>query len=169
MELPRIGPGPSVVTEDQSEDLYRAYLYWTPLPEWAVTAEFQYEEFEREDPLGFDIPTQVETITVPLGVRYFRTAGPGAGFFAELVATYVHQEVDLPPASTFGEDSDDFVLVDAAIGYRLPRRSGILSLEARNLLDEEFLFQDVNIQRPEPSNPRFIPGRTILFRLTLDF
>ncbi len=134
-----------------------------------MTAEFQYEEFEREDPLGFDIPTQVETITVPLGVRYFRTTGLGAGFFAELVATYVHQEVDLPPTSTFGRDRDDFVLVDAAIGYRLPKRRGILSLEVRNLLDEGFLFQDVNIQLAEPSNPRFIPDRTILLRLTLNF
>lgn len=171
LELPRTVVSttpPSVVTEDQDEDLYRAYLYWTPDPEWAVRAEFQYEKFEREDPLSLDIPTQVDTITVPLGVRYFRTAGLGAGFFAELVATYVHQEVDLP-TSAFDQDRDDFVLVDAAIGYRLPKRRGILSLEVRNLFDEEFLFQDVNIQQPIPSNPRFIPNLTVLVRLTLNF
>jgi hypothetical protein len=60
-------------------------------------------------------------------------------------------------------------LVDAAIGYRLPNRFGLVSLEARNLLDEDFLFQDLNIQQAEPSNPRFIPDRTIMFRLILNF
>ena len=178
LEVPRILLDPlfeplSVLTEDQREELYRAYLYWTPDPEWAVSVEFRFERFERKDPPGLpaplDIPTEVDTASVPLAVRYFRTAGLGAGFFAQLGATYVHQDVDLPPASTFGRDQDDFVLVDAAVGYRLPRRMGLLSLEVRNLLDEEFLFQDVNIQRPEPSNPRFIPGRAILGRITLSF
>ncbi|MCZ6839706.1 MAG: TonB-dependent receptor, partial [Alphaproteobacteria bacterium] len=175
LELPRVllsTTPPSVLTEDQDEVLYRAYLYWTPDPEWAVRAEFQYEKFEREEPPGLpsplEFPTKVNTMTVPLGVRYFRTTGLGAGFFAELVATYVHQEVDVP-TSTFGRDRDDFVLVDAAIGYRLPKRRGILSLEVRNLFDEEFLFQDANIQLAEPSNPRFIPDRTIMGRITLSF
>ena len=170
LKLPiiRVGPPPSVVTEDQREDLYRAYLYWTPDPEWAVRAEYQFERFKRKDPLSSpDRPIQVEMMTVPLGVRYFRTEGLGAGFFAELVATYVYQKVDL--TSTFDRSRDDFILIDAAVGYRLPRRRGILSLEVRNLLDEEFLFQDMNIQLAEPSNPRFIPDRTILLRLTLNF
>jgi len=62
-----------------------------------------------------------------------------------------------------------FVVVDAAIGYRLPKRRGILSLEVRNLFDEDFLYQDTNIQQPVPSNPRFIPDRTVMGRVTLSF
>ena len=69
----------------------------------------------------------------------------------------------------FGKDSEDFVVVDAAVGYRFPKRLGIVSLEVRNLFDEEFVFQDPNINSTEPSNPRFVPERTVLGRLTLSF
>jgi tetratricopeptide (TPR) repeat protein len=176
LDLPRIllsTTPPSVPIEDQREDLYRAYLYWTPGPEWAVSAEFQFEKFKRQDPPEFsdpqDFPTRVETTTVPLAVRYFRKTGPAAGFFAELGVSYVRQEIDSSPISDFDKTRDNFVLVDAAIGYRLPNRFGLVSLEARNLLDEDFLFQDLNIQQAEPSNPRFIPDRTIMFRLILNF
>ncbi len=131
--------------------------------------EYQRERFKRRDTLGLDLPIQVETTSVPFVVRYFRTAGRAAGLFAQVGATFVQQDVDLAPTSTFVEDSEDFVVVDAAIGYRLPRRRGILSVEVRNLFDEDFLFQDANIQRPEPSNPRFIPDRTIIGRVTLSF
>ena len=134
-----------------------------------MSAEFQFERFDRKNPLGLEIPTEVDTASVPITVRYYRTKGLAAGLFAQLGATYVHQDVDLPPSSTFGRDQDHFVLVDAALGYRLPRRLGVVSFEVRNLLDEEFLYQDVNIQRPDPSNPRFIPDRAILGRLTLSF
>jgi hypothetical protein len=58
----------------------------------------------------------VETTSVPVAISYFSPSG----FFAELGATYVHQEVELGAASTFAEDSDDFVMVNLAIGYRLP-------------------------------------------------
>ena len=53
-------------------------------------------------------------------------------------------------------------IVDASIRYRLPQRYGILSLEAKNLFDKEFQFQDL-----DPGNPRIFPTRLILFRFTL--
>ncbi|MDH3636679.1 MAG: TonB-dependent receptor [Gammaproteobacteria bacterium] len=166
LEIPRIQGTTGMITpEDQREDLDRVYLYWTPHPEWAVRVEIQRERFKRTDTLGLSLPTEVETTSLPFVVRYFRAAG----LFAQVGTTFVQQDVDLAPTSTFGEDSEDFVVVDAAIGYRLPRRRGILSLEVRNLFDEDFLFQDANIQRSEPSNPRFIPDRTVMGRVTLSF
>ena len=170
LEVPLVeGTTGAITPEDQREDLDRVYLYWTPRPAWAVRTEYQFERFKRKDTLGLDLPTQVETTTVPVFVSYFRGAGRAAGLFAQVGATFVHQDVDLAPTSTFVEDSEDFVVVDAAIGYRLRRRRGILSMEVRNLFDEDFLFQDANIQRAEPSNPRFIPDRTIIGRVTLSF
>jgi hypothetical protein len=61
-------------------------------------------------------------------------------------------------------------LLEAAIGYRLPNRRGILSLEGRNLLDEEFFYRNINFQTSEPVYyQRFIPHRTLFLRLTLNF
>jgi len=165
LEVPFGLGSPRFVIEDQREDLYRAYLYWTPHRYWAVRAEYQFEKVELLDESN-GRPTGVDTTSVPLTLRYFSTLG----FFAELGATYVHQDVDPAPTETFEHKSDDFVLVDAAIGYRLPNRWGIISLEARNLFDKEFLFQDQNYRTSRYStNPRFTPGQTILGRITFSF
>ena len=170
LAVPIMG-GSTVTYEDQDEDLYHGYLYWTPGSNWALSMEVLFERLEREEAAAAleDQPDELNTFTAPFAVRYFRSDGPLAGLFAELGATYVHQSVDLPPSSTFGRDKSDFTVVDALIGYRLPRRYGFVSLEVRNLFDEDFLFQDMNIQTVEPSAPRFLPARSILAKLTLKF
>jgi outer membrane receptor protein involved in Fe transport len=61
------------------------------------------------------------------------------------------------------------VVVDAALGYRLPKRWGILTLGARNLLDEKFLYQDDNFRTSDIRYPFFIPDRVIFARITLSF
>ena len=151
--------------EDHDEERASAYLYWAPHSDWALRTEVEYERFERHGTGGSNLPTEIKMLSVPLAVRYFNSSG----LFGEFGLTYVHQEVGLPPASTFRQDDDDFVVVDAALGFRLPKRRGILSLEVRNLFDKEFLFQDSNLQSSEPSTPRFIPERTIFARFTLAF
>jgi hypothetical protein len=61
-------------------------------------------------------------------------------------------------------------LLDAAVGYRLPKRWGSLSLEAKNILNEHFRYEDISRQlTPKTGNPRFIPERSILARFTLSF
>ena len=156
LEVPLI-EGSDVTFIDQEEDLYRAYLYWAPHPRWAFSAEALFEKFDGGESGDPSIPDRVRTITVPLSIRYFH---PNS-LFAELTGTYVHQDVELPSNSVFEDGSDDDYLVDLAVGYRLPKRHGLLSLEVRNLFDREFRFQDQNIQTAEPSTPHLIPDRTI--------
>ena len=73
--------------------------------------------------------------------------------------------------SLLPEGSDSFITVDAAIGYRLPNRRGIFSLQVTNLFDEEFKYQDDNFRefRDEPSSGPYIPDRAILARVSLQF
>ena len=151
--------------EDQEEEFHRAYLYWTPIDVLAVSGEVQYERIENLDVPDLTVSTNAETISVPLAVRYFNPNG----LFAELGATYVHQKADVGASIDFNQDSEEFVTVDAALGFRLPNRRGLVSLEVHNLFDEEFLYQDVNIRKPEASNPRFIPERTFMLRAMLSF
>ena len=120
---------------------------------------------------------------MPVTVRYFHPAG----FFAGLSASYVQQQVEL---LQFGETketneigSDNFVTLDMAIGYRLPKRLGILSVGVSNLLDEEFRFQDDNFRTSTPIRSdnlsryppdlgtfsNFIPDRTVFAGVTLSF
>jgi hypothetical protein len=61
--------------------------------------------------------------------------------------------------------------VDIGIGYRFPKRLGIASLQVNNLFDEGFRFQDDSFREfsDEPTVGPYIPERTILGRVTLNF
>ena len=168
-----------IIEEEVQEDLYRAYLYWTPLQSLALSAEYRFDRYELEEQKAAppDRVILTRTTSVPLGLRYFHPDG----FFAGLGATYVHQEVErsftmLPNAS----GTEEFVTLDLAIGYRLPQRLGFVSVAISNLFDTEFRYQD-NSFRTENSEPRdpqtpdltsfstFTPDRTIFAGVTLSF
>jgi tetratricopeptide (TPR) repeat protein len=154
------------VFEGQVEDTYRAYLYWAPLPVLALSAEARFDSFERKDPLNeVGRPDKVDTVSVPLSISYFSEAG----WFSRIGGTYFHQSVGRPNLTgvTAESGNDGAFILDAAFGYRLPKRRGIVSVEVGNILDDSFFFQDENIQLIEPQEPRFIPERTFLLRLTL--
>lgn len=149
-------------TESQQEKLYRAYLYLLPHPYFSAKGEFQFEKFARD--ASTTGPYGIETASAPVNVSFYHPSG----VFAKMTTTYVHQKVK----SRTGENSgvDDFVLLDAAVGYRLSNRRGILSLEGRNLLDEDFFYRNVNFQASEPVYyQRFTPHRTLFLRVTLNF
>ncbi len=156
--------------QDWREALVRAYLYWMPHDDWAVSSEFRFDGFklattETVFPLPPNIPTRVETLSIPVVARYFNENG----LFATLGTRYVHQTVDLSPASTFQQNGDDFFLLDASVGYRFPKRWGVLSLEGRNLLDKRFLFQDDSFRSSVTRMPPIVPARTLLARLTVNW
>jgi hypothetical protein len=107
----------------------------------------------------------LDTHSVPLNIRYFHEEG----FFAELSVTYVHQEAERREGAFSPDGTDEFVLFDSAVGYRLPKRRGIISIEGRNLTDESFDFQDDRFRSSRASVPIFIPERTVLVRGTFNF
>ncbi|MEN8205014.1 MAG: FecR domain-containing protein [Pseudomonadota bacterium] len=147
---------------DWNEQLARAYLYWAPHPQLALNAEYQYERFDRDPEFpGVEQISDLKTHRLPLGVSWF---SPG-GLIGKLSTTYVNQdgEFGLGLAGNQTErDSDNFWIVDASLGYRLPKRYGIVSLGVLNLLDEEFKFQDT-----DPALPQIAPERTVLLKFTL--
>jgi outer membrane receptor protein involved in Fe transport len=55
-------------------------------------------------------------------------------------------------------------VVDASIGYRLPGRWGLVTIEARNLFDKRFHYQET-----DPVTPRIYPERLILGRFTVAY
>jgi len=169
LEMPFGIGGPFEIEENQ-EDLYHAYLYWLLDRSWSVTAEYVYEGFKMLNGQyrRTSLPTRLETHTVPLNLRYFNPIG----FFAGLGATYVDQRVsydpEANPAMTSG--SDRFFLWDATVGYRLPKRWGIIALEARNLTNQQFQFQDYWFQMASNNtDPRFLPERTWLAQFIFNF
>ena len=102
----------------------------------------------------------------PVSVRYFDPSG----FFAVGGVEYVGQSVTAVSGSTAGQAPwGDSWLLDAAIGYRLPNRRGIVSLELNNILDQNVHWQDDSFRSSEQQNRRFIPERSAMVRLNLNF
>ena len=146
------------------EELGRVYAYWTPLSWLALNAEYMFERFDRpRDFMGPEQISELDTHRLSLGISSFHSSG----FSATLRPNYTYQDGDFGIGDPFGttvSDDDQFWVVDAAVSYRLPKRWGIISIEAKNLFDEDFKFQDT-----DPANPRISPERLILGRCTLSF
>lgn len=146
---------------DQKENLYYVYLYGILHKNWTVKSEARFERLLRHP--RADELNRLDTLSMPIGIDYFNPQG----IFANLTGTFVRQRVNHQGETNGGIEK--FFLVDASVGYRFPKRMGILSLEARNILDESFLFQNINIQTSQSAISRFVPTRTIFARMTLNF
>jgi len=152
----------SVEFADRQDDHYRIYANWLASTNWSLSTEYQQLEIENKAGLG---PRNLQTQKLPLKLSYRHPSG----FYNELEIIRVKQQVELPTTSSFAQTEENFSLVNLALGYRLFKRQGIVSLEVNNLFNEKFLYQDLNFTRSQPINPSYIPERTVTGRLTLSF
>ncbi|MCP2500001.1 MAG: TonB-dependent receptor [Deltaproteobacteria bacterium] len=156
-----VPPAPTTYERfDWKERQGRAYVNWTPDPRWALSADYLYERQDRE----LHLVKEVRTHRVPLSARFFHPSG----VFATATGTWFDQSGEFfrngeaPSTATPTSGSDRFWIVDASVGYRLPDRWGIVSIEARNLFDRSFQYQDT-----DPVRPIIQPGRTVYIKATL--
>ncbi len=161
-------PGQGTRQFDYRSDLYRIYAYWGILANWALSTDIEWEKIYRpanvaDGPDGDGRFTQLDTLIVPLMIRYFHPSG----FFTGLRGTFLRQDLELPSTATFRDKHEGVFLLDFIVGFRLPKRLGIVTGEIRNLTDQQFNFQDPNVLRPEVGNQRFIPDLSGVFKITI--
>ncbi|MBS1244013.1 MAG: hypothetical protein H6R41_550 [Deltaproteobacteria bacterium] len=147
--------------ENWKEKVGRAYLYWNPHNWVALNAEYLYERFERGE-TGNLQAKEVTTQRVPLGINFFHPSGLNAmvkGSYWDQTGS-ITRKVDFPPV--YQSVGDNFWLVDAAIGYRLPQRYGFLTVGAKNLFNQSFNYYDT-----DPVNPAIQPVRTFYGKINL--
>jgi len=171
LEVPKVS-GTTTLTvsryESQQELAHRLYVYWTPIDRISFAAEYYFENLsrDREGFADFNFPDRVKTHRAPLTVGYHDPSG----VFARLRGTYYDQRVvQATSLTTTTELTDDFWVTDLELGYRLPRRLGIVSLDVRNLFDKEFLYEGVNFQTGIARQSPIQPGRSVFVNLTLGF
>jgi outer membrane receptor protein involved in Fe transport len=143
---------------DIKETSGRAYCYWMPADYAALSAEYSYDRTEPEDgstPFAHDLKTH----RVPLGCRFFLPAG----FAPKAQLTYVdqHRFATDPLTGGMAVQSDSFWVLDVGLGYRLPKKTGTLTVEARNLLDQRFEYEEL-----DPLQPVAFRERTLLVKMT---
>jgi len=162
---------PTVTEQDKArEDNIRSYLYWTPTAQWALSVGYQLERFETEQ---LSVP-ETTTHKIPATLSYFH----GSGIFGRLGMTYVDQRTHMAAAVDDGGDGtvvnylthNQFTLIDVGIGYRLPKRYGIIQFQVKNLFDSHFQYQGYQFRNAHQDEvPEFIPGRAFFGQLSLAF
>jgi tetratricopeptide (TPR) repeat protein len=158
------------ITEDRREQHHKLYLYWTPTDRWSATASFVYDRYKSDKGISTelaDLPEKVRTLSLPLTASYFHPSG----FYAGAAATYVDQKVVRAPTALLADGTSDFVVVDAVVGYRLPKRRGSVGLQVKNLFDNDFKYQDDSYREfsPEPSIGPYFPDIMVMGFLSLEF
>jgi Tfp pilus assembly protein PilF len=158
LDAPFIDFDASVRFESQREDSISGYLYWLPNDRFSITFEPRHQDFDHG--AGFD---EMRLTELPVSLRWFSPTGLRAG----ITVTAVEQDgVFDAPGGTVEPGSDSFFLVDAIVAYRLPRRMGTISLEGRNLFNEEFQFQEIDAAI---LLPRYVPEAQMNLLVSMSF
>ncbi len=158
---------------DKDEVAHLAYLYWTPVDWLALKSEYRYHKISRDfivNQGSLDEPQSVITDQVPLSLNFFH----GSGMFAKFSGTFVNQKVvtvrDLngQPVGTdpLERQKDNFWVFDTSVGYRLPKKIGLISFEVRNLFDNGFKYQST-FDASGPQLTPFVPEREFFIKLSL--
>ncbi|MEQ1602686.1 MAG: FecR domain-containing protein [Methylophilaceae bacterium] len=156
-----LGVGASNFTYTNRENTMHGYFYWTPQPYWAFSFEGQHERYKQAESYI------LETTQIPITIKYFAPTG----FFAQLAPRYVWQKsIDIKKTSD-GELKSSFPIWDMSVGYRLPQKRGIISLNVQNVANQKFNFQDSSFRTSDQIGVvhPFAPARTIMFRTVLNF
>jgi Tfp pilus assembly protein PilF len=152
------------------EQNYRAYMNWGITDRLALNLSFHLEDFEGDEtePVISYTPFSTATYDTKMGLRFFDPSG----FFAHIEGEYVNQRADWP--HVYDVIRNEFFLVNTGIGYRLPKRMGLIQVDINNLFDREFDFQSAGLRSPAFSGdsgqpPPYTPARTVFARFTLAF
>ena len=152
---------PEQAEDDWQETVGSAYLYWAPYSWLAAGIDYTYERFTHDRWEGPQAIRVLTTQKITPKIRLFHHSGLIVG----LQASYLDQRGDFGwTGFGFISDRDRFWVTDLSIGYRLPYSAGMASLDIRNLFNETFRYLDT-----DPANPRLLPERQVVFRLTLSW
>ena len=111
--------------------------------------------------------SDLDSVVIPATATWFDPRG----FFAQGRASYVDQT---GVSDTGARIADSGVIVDAAVGYRLPAGRGVVSLDVLNVLDQDLAYFERNNQ-VDASNfansllntHRFAPNLTVMGTIKL--
>lgn len=134
IDLTQVDSIPTTIGISQRPDVYEdvdilSSYYYQVLTNWLVTtADYRYTLNNRFDPTS---AFRIETHRGTIGLKAFDSSG----WFVKTTGTYLDQQ-----RSRGGEGIDgssNGLLVDLGLGYRLPKRHGIIQLDLKNLLDRD--------------------------------
>ena len=160
-------PAPAInnVISFGSEKIARGYVNATFGDNWSGSLGVEYIDTNSDE---VDRPDTVETLLIPLSVRYFDPSG----FFAGAEAIWFDQtSFGLNNAAgllNIATDEQGFVL-NAVAGYRFPESKGIASVELNNITDQSFALQNNLSNSARPGARPLAEEFSVIGRVTLGF
>jgi len=165
----RISDDLVLLDEEQREFAHKAYLYFPIDSSFSLLSQYTYEKNERDyidgnsDPYR---PAMLTTQAFELSGNYFSKSG----LFAKISGTHIAQDIESILSTTgTASDSENFWISDATIGYRLPKRTGLVSLQVKNIFDKEFRYQSTFPGTSTPKSSPYIPERAFFLQAQLWF
>lgn len=161
LDVPIVNSG-TVTYHDFRDDTGVAYAYWIVNDAVVVNISALYENLVRGSFTGNLLFENVKTRKYPLAVNVFHNDTTSSRF----LATYIQQEgIFVDQASKNGiPGKDSFWHLDYALNYRLQGRRGLFSLGVKNLLDEQFFYEET-----DRNMPTVAPDRTVFMNINLSF
>jgi len=140
-----------------------SYLNYAPHPWVALRASYQYDQVTNSLPsVAQTSAQQLFTSRLPLSAGFFHPSG----FIANVTLTYWNQtgtfEPLNQPAGTRVNGHDTFWLTDLMVGYRMPKRYGLIVVGVKNLFDQKFSYFNTDW-----ANPIIQPERLVFFKVTI--
>ncbi len=153
-------PTTSILETDWREHILRAYFYWSIDSQWSTSVDYIYERFNRNNifPREFEI---ANTQRLPIKLTFTSNNKIVASF----TATNIKQDglfKNITAASIL-KGEDNFWLYDFNFSYK-PNRNTSIALIIKNILDENFQYQETDF-----NNPSILPDRTYNLQATYQF
>jgi outer membrane receptor protein involved in Fe transport len=155
-----------IILGSRDEYGFGTYAYWTATDRLAINGQVRLSRLDQADKDAGTFPTRIDTLLVPVEARYFLFP---SGFFGQARVSFLHQKVERGDASGLPEGSDGSFLVDLGVGYRIPGRHGILSVQVANLFDQHISYQDDTFRSTEQPSATYLPSRTLMVQASLQF
>jgi len=162
------GQAATFVDSRTSDDDWGSAYVSGALTTW-MTATLGYDYYQRDFDTTETTSTggfqdRVETQRFRPELRFFAPNG----IFVRLAGARYDQQVDQRDAfdaavATLSTVNSEFWVMDAAIGYRFPKRWGSFVIDGRNVFNEKFLFYDRLIQE------QVVPARQVTARLEITY
>ncbi|MCF6252993.1 MAG: FecR domain-containing protein [Methylococcaceae bacterium] len=157
-------------TRNRNEASHLAFLYWTLTDWFSFKTEYHFDKNTRDfivDKGNLLHPQRISTHQIPFSVNLFHSSG----IFARLSATYVKQKVALVTdsvSSPLEHDKEQFWTFNTSLGYRIPKKLGLISLEVRNIFNHSHSYQS-SFNASGPQISLFTPEREIFVKLNLSY
>jgi tetratricopeptide (TPR) repeat protein len=153
-------------TQTNVNEWYQAigYMNYAPHPWVALRLSYQYDQYSNSNPSqGWTSASQLNTSRVPLSAGFFHPSG----LIANVTLTYWNQSgtffpLSAPTGSPLVDGRDTFWLTDAMVGYRMPKRYGLMTVGVKNLFNDHFSYFNTDW-----NNPIIQPNRMVFFKITI--